>query len=157
MPRDRLVRELLPFLAEAGTPVEPSAALEGVVDLLRERSKTLVEMAQRARFFAIADAALVHEPDAVRKHWKAAALPAVEDLAGALARVEPWEIASIEAAFHAVLARHQGLALGKLAQPVRVAVTGSAASPGIFETLALLGRERSVARLERAVAELPAS
>ena len=56
-----------------------------------------------------------------------------------------------------VRARHDGVGLGKLAQPVRVAVTGSAASPGIFETLTLLGRERSVARLERAVAELPAS
>ena len=137
--------------------MEPSAALEGVVDLLRERSKTLVEMAQRARFFAISDAELVHEPDAVRKHWKAAAVPALRDLAAELAGVRAWDLASIEAAFHAVLARHSGLALGKLAQPVRVAVTGSAASPGIFETLALLGRERSVARLERAIAELPAS
>jgi glutamyl-tRNA synthetase len=156
MPGERLVRELLPFLAEAGTPVEPSTALEGVVDLLRERSKTLAEMAQRARFFAIDDAALVPDPDAVRKHWKAAAVPAVRDLAGELAKVEPWETAPIEAAFQTVLARHEGLALGKLAQPVRVAITGSAASPGIFETLVLLGRDRSVARLERAIAELPA-
>jgi len=71
--------------------------------------------------------------------------------------VDRWDVAAIEAAFEAVRARHEGLALGKLAQPVRVAVTGSAASPGIFETLALLGRERSVGRLARAVAELPAT
>ena len=153
LPRERLVRELLPFLAEAGTPVEPSAALEAVVDLLRERSKTLAEMAQRARFFAVADAALVHEADAVRKHWKAAARAGGEGPRRRARRASSrGTIASIEAAFHAVLARHEGLALGKLAQPVRVAVTGSAASPGIFETLALLGRERSVARLERALA-----
>lgn len=157
LPRERLVRELLPFLAEAGTPLEASAELEGVADLLRERSKTLAEMAQRARFFAVAEAALSYEPDAVRKHWKAAAVPAVQDLAGELSRVDSWDVAAIEAAFEAVRARHQGLALGKLAQPVRVAVTGSAASPGIFETLALLGRERSVARLARALAELPAT
>jgi glutamyl-tRNA synthetase len=152
-----LVREVLPFLAEAGTPVQPSAELEAVADLLRERSKTLAEMAQRARFFAIADAALGYEPDAVRKHWKAAVVPAVKDLAAELSHAGTWNVAAIEAAFEAVLARHEGLALGKLAQPVRVAVTGSAASPGIFETLALLGRERSVGRLARALAELPAT
>ncbi len=84
-------------------------------------------------------------------------VPAVRDLAAELAELETWDLASIEAAFHACSRATSGLALGKLAQPVRVAVTGSAASPGIFETLALLGRERSVARLERAVAELPAS
>jgi glutamyl-tRNA synthetase len=157
LPRDRLVRELLPFLAEAGTPLEPSARLEAVADLLRERSKTLAEMAQRAHFFAVGDAALRYEADAVRKHWKAATMPAVKDLTDELSRVGTWDIAAIEAAFEAVRARHEGLALGKLAQPVRVAVTGSAASPGIFETLALLGRERSVARLTRALAELPAA
>ena len=156
-PSAKLVRELLPFLAEAGTPVEPSAELEGVADLLRERSKTLAEMAQRARFFAVSEEALTYEPDAVRKHWKAATVPAVQDLSAELSRATTWDIAAIEAAFEAVRARHDGLALGKLAQPVRVAVTGSAASPGIFETLALLGRDRSVARLSRALAELPAT
>jgi len=156
LPRDRLVRELLPFLAEAGTPLEPSAGLEAVADLLRERSKTLAEMAQRAHFFAVADEALRYEADAVRKHWKAAVVPAVKDLTAELSRAGAWDVAAIEAAFEAVRARYEGLALGKLAQPVRVAVTGSAASPGIFETLALLGRERSVARLTRALAELPA-
>ncbi len=157
MPRERLVRELLPFLAEAGTPVEPSPELEGVADLLRERSKTLAEMAQRARFFAVTDTAFGYDADAVRKHWKAAAVPVVKDLADMLSLATTWDIAAIETAFEAVLARHSGLALGKLAQPVRVAVTGLAASPGIFETLALLGRERSVARLHRALAELPAT
>ena len=157
LPRDRLVRELLPFLAAAGTPLEPSAELGAVADLLRERSKTLAEMAQRAHFFAVADAALGYEADAVRKHWKAAVVPAVKDLTDALSRASAWDVAAIEAAFEAVRARHEGLALGKLAQPVRVAVTGSAASPGIFETLALLGRERSVARLTRALSELPAA
>jgi glutamyl-tRNA synthetase len=137
MPGEQLVRDPPPVLAEAGTPVEPSPALEGVIDLLRERSKTLVEMAQRARFFATTEESFRYEPEAVRKHWKAAAVPAVRDLAAALAGVEAWDHGSIEASFHAVLARHSGLALGKLAQPVRVAVTGSAASPGIFETLSI--------------------
>jgi glutamyl-tRNA synthetase len=156
-PRDALVRELAPFLAAAGTPVEPSDALGELVDLLRERSKTLVEMAERARFFAVSDAALAWDPKAVEKHWKAGALPALKDLAAELDRAPSWDLAAIEAAFAATLARHEGLALGKLAQPVRIAVTGSAASPGIYETLLVLGRERSVARLSRALAELPSA
>ena len=114
-------------------------------------------MAERARFFAVADDALEHPPDAVRKHWKAAVLPAVKELADELARAATWDVAAIEAVFETVRARHEGLALGKLAQPVRIAVTGSSASPGIFETLALLGRERTLRRLARALAELPAS
>ncbi|RIL06973.1 MAG: glutamate--tRNA ligase [Proteobacteria bacterium] len=156
-PRDALVRELLPFLAAAGTPVEPSESLGFLVDLLRERSKTLVEMAERARFFAVADDAIAYDADAVRKHWKPAALAALKDLADELARCERWDLASIEAAFSNVLGRHEGLALGKLAQPVRIAVTGSAASPGIFETVFVLGRERARARIERALGALSAA
>jgi glutamyl-tRNA synthetase len=154
-PRDRLVAELLPYFASAGTPVEASESLGALVDLLRERSKTLVEMVERARWFAIADDALAYDEVAVRKHWQPATRPALEALATALDKAEPFDLATIEAAFEATLAAHEGLALGKLAQPVRIAVTGSAASPGIYETLAVLGRERSVARIRRALALLP--
>jgi glutamyl-tRNA synthetase len=157
-PRDRLAHEVAPLLAAAGTPVDPDdPAFGALLDLLRERSKTLVEMAERARFFAVPDDALVHDADAVRKHWKPATRPALEDLASELARVATWDAAGVEAAFHAVLARHAGLALGKLAQPVRIAVTGSAASPGIFETLVVIGRDRTCARIARALAVLPAA
>lgn len=157
-PRDRLTHEVAPLLAAAGTPVDADdAAFGALVDLLRERSKTLVEMAERAHFFAVADDALVHDADAVRKHWKPAARPALEDLVVELGGVATWDAAGVEAAFHAVLARHPGLALGKLAQPVRIAVTGSAASPGIFETLVVLGRARTCARITRALALLPAA
>jgi len=155
-PREQLVAELLPFLAAAGTPAEPSESLGMLVDLLRERSKTLAEMAERARFLAVADDALAYDPEAVQKHWRAAALPAMRDLHTELERAPAWDCEAIEAAFHAALARHEGIALGKLAQPVRIAVTGSAASPGIFETLHALGRERTIARIARALAELPA-
>jgi glutamyl-tRNA synthetase len=157
-PLDRLAHEVAPLLAAGGTPVDADdPAFGALLDLLRERSKTLVEMADRARFFAIPDDALPYDADAVRKHWKPAARPALEDLAAELARVDTWDAAGVEAAFHAVLARHDGLALGKLAQPVRIAVTGSAASPGIFETLVVLGRARSCARITRALALLPAA
>jgi glutamyl-tRNA synthetase len=154
-PRAQLVGELLPFLAKQGTPVAASESLGALVDLLRERSKTLVEMAERARFFAVGDDALVYDADAVKKHWKPAIRPAIESLETHL-EVAEWTMSGIERAFTDTLEEIEGLALGKLAQPVRIAVTGSAASPGIYETLLVLGRERTVKRLHRALAELPA-
>jgi glutamyl-tRNA synthetase len=71
------------------------------------------------------------------------------ELADRLSDVQSWEAASIQKAFERVMAE-RSLALGKIAQPVRVAVTGGSASPGIFEVLEVLGRERSVVRLRRA-------
>jgi glutamyl-tRNA synthetase len=157
LPGERLVRELLPFLASAvGAPVAAGAGLDALVELLRERSKTLAEMAERARFWALPDAALEYDAKAVQKHWKPAVRPALESLRAALAQLEPWETGAIEGAFEAVRSRHQ-LGLGPLAQAVRVAVTGSAASPGIYETLAAIGRERCAARIARALAILPAA
>jgi glutamyl-tRNA synthetase len=155
LPADRLMREVLPFLgAAAGAPVAPSAGLAALLELLRERSRTLVEMAERARFLAVPDESLDYDPKAVAKHWKPAVRPAVAALREALTGVEPWEPGAIERAFEAVRAERE-LAVGPLAQAVRVALTGSAASPGIYETLAAVGRERSAARLERALAVLP--
>jgi glutamyl-tRNA synthetase len=61
---------------------------------------------------------------------------------------------NIEASFHETIAHH-GIALGKLAQPVRAAVTGSTTSPGIYEVLDVLGRERALARLHAARARIP--
>ncbi len=155
-PRAQLVAALQPFLEqEAGAPVPVTPELEQLVDLLRERGKTLAEIAARARFFLVADDDLAYEEPAVRKHWRPAARPLLESLATGLRELQRWDEAALEAAFEAVCAQHE-VKLGKLAQPVRVAVTGSAASPGIFETLALLGPDRTHKRLARALEHLPA-
>ena len=122
-----LVRELLPFLAAAvGQPVERERrSSTRLVDLLRERSKTLVEMAQLARFFVDRDAHRLRARRRPRNIWKRRARPMLSDLHARAARARATgAIAAIERAFEAVRARH-GSRLGKLAQPVRVAVTGS--------------------------------
>jgi glutamyl-tRNA synthetase len=152
LPRADLMREVRPFLAAvAGHPVDPWPGLEALVDLLRERSRTLAELAARARFLLVADDALEYDPKAVKQHWKPTAAPLLADLLRELEASPSWDEATLERAFETVCHRHDELPLGKLAQPVRVAATGSAASPGIFETLAVLGRERTRARLERAL------
>jgi glutamyl-tRNA synthetase len=154
LPRKELLERLAPFLEEvAGHPVPVTPELERLVDLLRERSRSLGEMAARARF-AVADSIALDEK-AAAKHLKPAARPALADLRARLAGLEVWDDAALEAAFTAVCESH-ALKIGKLAQPVRVAVTGEAASPGIYETLAVLGRERTLARLDDACARLEA-
>ena len=150
LPGDRLVHEVLPFLeAEVDAKVEVTAGLEQLLDLLRERSKTLVEMAQQARFLVV-DAIEVDEK-AARKHLKPAIAPALSSLAETLDKLGDWSESGIEAAFEGVLASHGDLKIGKLAQPVRVAITGGTVSPGIFETLAALGRDKSLRRIRDAI------
>jgi glutamyl-tRNA synthetase len=150
LPREALIAQLLPFLeAEAQQPVTVTPSLEQLVDLLRDRGKTLADMAQKARFL-LADE-IAYDEKAARRHLKAEIEPALRDLHDRLVGLEPWSEATLEAAFEEVRVRHGDLPMGKLAQPVRVAITGGAASPGIFETLAVLGKPRSVGRIAEAI------
>jgi glutamyl-tRNA synthetase len=111
---------------------------------LKERAKTLIELIDSA-YFIFADRPLAVEP-------KAAALLTPENraligrLRSALAAVTPWSPETTEAAMRA-FADANSLKLGQIAQPLRVALTGRTTSPGIFDVLAVLGREECLARL----------
>ncbi|HVP28407.1 MAG TPA: glutamate--tRNA ligase [Myxococcota bacterium] len=151
--RDELVAALLPFLEQAaGHPVRRNAELDALVELLRERSRSLVEMAQLARFLVVDE--IAYDAKAAAKHLRPEIRPALEDLHARLEALEPWSPAGLEASFEEVRAVHGGLAMGKLAQPVRVAITGGEVSPPIFDTLAVLGKTRSLARIAEALHEL---
>jgi glutamyl-tRNA synthetase len=148
LPRERLLTHLQRFLdAEAKRPVVVDDALCKLVDLLRERSKTLVEMAALARFYYVDELQL--DPKAAAKFLTAHTKPRLAELRTALGALERWERGPLEGAFQKVIAAH-GIELGALAQPVRVAVTGGTVSPPIFETLEVLGRERSLQRIDDA-------
>jgi glutamyl-tRNA synthetase len=95
---------------------------------------------------------LEYDEKAVAKHLKPAAVPVLEDLLARMRVLEPWSQANLEQLFQESSAALGNPSMGKLAQPVRVAVTGQSNSPGIFETLQVLGRERSVERVAKAVA-----
>jgi glutamyl-tRNA synthetase len=140
--------------AEAGRPLRVEPQLERLIDLLRERSKTYVEMASLARFYLVD--ALEPEPKATRKYLSARIAQPLRELRDTFAVLPGWTQASLRGAFDAVIERHE-LKLGQLAQPVRVAVVGGPASPGIFETLEILGRERSLARIDAALARIGSS
>jgi len=152
-PLDELAAALLPFVEQAaGRPVPRSPEFDALIELLRDRSRNLVEMAQLARFLVVDE--IAYDAKAAAKHLRPEIRPALEDLHLRLEDVEPWSPPQLEAAFEAVRAAHGGLAMGKLAQPVRVALTGSDVSPPIFDTLAVLGKPRSLARIAEALREL---
>ena len=143
-----LARAVLPFLEAAGVRAPSSEALEPVIALLRERARTLVELADQAR--ALVGDDVRYDAQAVGKFLGETERGHVEALRAELAALDRWDHDAIEGAFGRVV-ESRGLKLGKLAQPVRVALTGGTVSPGIFEVCVVLGRERTLARLAAAV------
>jgi glutamyl-tRNA synthetase len=149
MPDAALAKASEPYLAALGVTAADPAMLASVAGLLKERAKTLVELAEQARLFVADD--IQYEPAAVAKFLNGEHLGIVEQLAVALEGAAVWDLAGIEAVFRR-LADTLGQKLGKIAQPARVALTGTTASPGIFEVCEILGRERTVTRLRKAIA-----
>ncbi len=136
-----------PFFEALGLVTD--ARLEAAVTTLRERSRTLVDLAESGRFYFEADEAMRFDAEAVSKFLKPEIAPALADLAERLSALSTWDQAGLEGAVNALLEQH-GLKLGKLAQPVRVAITGQKVGPGVFECLEALGQERAVRRLRSA-------
>jgi glutamyl-tRNA synthetase len=151
------VEELEPLVTErlhaAGlaTPQDVAARRDWfyrLIELLKVRSRTLTELVELARPFL--SERVQPEADAVSKHWAkrpaevASHLRQVRDL---LVRADRWEEGPLEEGLRA-LAESLGVGAGKLIHPLRVAITGTAASPGIFDVLVLVGRERALDRIE---------
>ena len=148
MALDRLVAQAEPYFRAAGLVTADRAHLAQVVDAQRTRAKTLIEMAEKSRPFFGPLAGF--EDEAARKNLVPAAAPPLATLRDQLAALSTWEPAALHAAVEAAAAAH-GLKLGKVAQPLRVAVTGTSASPSIDVTLALVGREECLRRLDMAL------
>jgi len=143
-----LVPHLRMQLRRLGIDSDDRQLLEGVILAQRERAKTLKEMAENSRCFFTDDIRM--DPKAVAKHFTVDGIAGLGKVRSRLAALEEWNATAINAALNA-LAMELQVGLGKIAQPVRVAVTGTAVSPPIDATLALLGRERSLARLDAAI------
>jgi glutamyl-tRNA synthetase len=148
-PPAALVPHLRAQLRRLGLDSDDEALLEGVIVAQRERAKTLKEMAENSRFFFTDE--LRMDPKAVAKHLTTDALGVLAKATERLALLGEWNATAINAVLNA-LATELQLGLGKIAQPVRVAVTGTAVSPPIDATLVLLGRTRALARLDAALA-----
>jgi len=152
MSAEDLARRIEPFLREAGLWRDAYAGGDGreslrqLIEMLRPRAKRLTEFVEKGRFFLADD--VVFDQDAVQKHLATPDAPAHLAAVRALcASAEPFTAAVLDAGLRA-LAAERGIKAAALIHPTRVAVTGQAASPGIFEVLALLGRARVLARLD---------
>jgi glutamyl-tRNA synthetase len=150
---ESLVPLLVPQLQAQG--IDPGA-LEGrrdwllrLVELLKVRARTVAEVAAQARPYLLDE--LDFDEAAVARYWEEDPEITARQLALLRERFArtPWEEGSLELALRS-LAEELGVGAGKLVHPLRVALTGQAASPGIFEVLTLLGRERALGRLEAA-------
>ncbi len=162
LPIAELKPRVTPALVAAGLATEEELAGRGawydaLLDQLRVRARTLDDIVRQAAPYLRDD--IAYDEDAVAKQWlkdPAAARALLGDARAALAALPEWTAAAMEPALRAA-AESRGLAAGKLFQPLRVALTGLTVSPGIFDVLELVGRDRALARVDAAVARIDAS
>ena len=148
-PPEKLAPHLLPFLKEKGYPAENDQYLHEIIPTLSARSKTLIEMADGAAFYYQDD--IEFEEKAAKKFLKANVLEPFAMLKEKFAAMDDFGQEIQEAVFKEIMEKFE-LKFGKIAQPLRVALTGKTVSPGIFEIIEVLGKDRVLPRLEKAVA-----
>jgi glutamyl-tRNA synthetase len=145
-----LVPHFVWHLRAAGIDPERGPEPLDVIVALRERAQTLKEMAGKARvWYAPLEQ---YDAAAVAKHLKSAtAMPALQAVHAQLAALEDWTVETVHEAI-AAAATAIGEGMGKVAQPLRVAITGTQVSPSIDHTVFLAGRDEALARIDRAIA-----
>jgi glutamyl-tRNA synthetase len=144
----RLSEELGWHLARIGVDFSKGPSLECLVKAQQERAKTFKEMAEGSRFFF--EEPKGYDPQAAAKNLTPDVAPGLVTLREKLVALPEWTAPALHDALNAT-AEGLGLKLGKLAQPLRVAVSGGGVSPPIDATLELLGRETSLKRLDKAL------
>lgn len=122
--------------------------LKKLVKILIERSHTLVEMKTGAIPFLVEEITI--DQKAKSKHLTPDVVPLLSELAARLNTVNPFTHAEIEKVFNAMVAE-KGIKLGKLAQPSRVALTGGTVSPGIYDVIEVMGKQKTISRMNAAV------
>ena len=144
----QLVSLLSDRLKDRGIDVSSGPPVDDVVSALRERAQTLDEMADKSEYFfsEFED----YDVNAAQKHLRPVARDMLADVRSRLSVVEPWSAELIHAQVMATVEDYDAK-LGKLAQPLRVAVSGTAATPPIDETLLLVGKARTIDRIDRAL------
>ena len=147
-PPDKLVGSLAPFLKTKGYSVQEGPFIESVIRTLNARSKTLKDMADDALFYFTDTVS--YDEKAAKKFLKSASIEPLRLLIEELEALDDFKEPDLESAFKAVMEK-TGLKLGKIAQPVRVALTGRTASPGIFEIIEIIGEDRVLSRIRDAI------
>jgi len=146
-----LVEPLIPFLKRAGVEEPDREVTAAAAATLQTRSKTLEEMAEGAAFYFrdVVD----YDENALKKFLKPDLAPLFEALASALEGLEPWDEVHMQPIFEQLMERYE-VKFGRIAQPLRVSLTGKTVSPGIFEVLEVLGREKTLKRIRAALVRM---
>ncbi|MEI7703411.1 MAG: glutamate--tRNA ligase [Deltaproteobacteria bacterium] len=147
LPPAELAARSLPYYRAAGLEVEGDPRLPEVVRAFQERAKTLVDLVTQSRCFF---APVEMDPKAREKFLGPDAAPILLGIRDGISATATLDAGVLEKLFHDVAAA-RSLGLGKVAQPVRVALTGGTASPGIYDVVLLLGREESLQRIDAAL------
>ena len=155
---ETLLPQVRDRLAEAGLWSE---AFDGerrdwllrLIALLQPRCRTLIDFVEQGRPYVDASNELQYAPKARKKHIKEGTRDLLLELREQLAAVEDWEADPLERVLRTV-AESKEISAGRLIHPTRLAVTGRGASPGLFEVLELLGRDRTLTRMDRLIADL---
>ena len=139
-------------LRKAGYDLARGPAAADVVIAMRDRVQTLKDMAERAAVWF--QPLTQYDDAAVAKHLAASAAAPLQDARTRLAALTTWSADAVSQALHAT-AEALGLGMGKVAQPMRVAITGTQVSPDIAHTVYLAGRDEALARIDAALARIP--
>jgi glutamyl-tRNA synthetase len=139
---------LAPFLQERGFQDLDLNYVAKCTGTLKMRSKTLVEMAEAADFYLQEE--VTYQPEAVKKFFSPQVIPSLEAVIGELSKPGTWDEPALETAFKRVIDR-TGATMKQIAPPLRLALTGKTASPGLFEVMAAMGKERTQKRLNQAL------
>jgi glutamyl-tRNA synthetase len=143
-----LARELAPFLNRIGLQAPDQEYLARVATTLSARCRTLVEMADAARFYF--QDPRPYEEKGAQKFLTPGNIPILQEVARRLTALPEYSEAALNQLFHD-LAAETGLKMVNLAQPARLALTGRTASPGLFEIIDILGKKETLQRLENAI------
>lgn len=149
MPTEALIEHLQWHLENQKLDVTKGPELAAVIDAQRDRAKTLVELVSSSRYFY--EDFDGYDENAAKKQFKTATPDIMQAVHDALAPIEDWNPETIDAAI-AATCEALALKLNKVGPPLRVAVTGTAMSPSLDVTLHLVGKERTLARIIKAVA-----
>ncbi|QOC21556.1 glutamate--tRNA ligase [Wenzhouxiangella sp. AB-CW3] len=151
--RDRVHSELIWHLQRAGLQAEQGPPLADLIAVQAERVETLVELVEQSRpFFTDYEE---FEPGAAKKHLRPVAAEPLTALRGRLEALADWTPDALQAAMQAT-ADELGIGFGKIGMPLRVALMGHGQSPAINQTLWLMGKGRSLDRIDRALAHIEA-
>ncbi|MGH7802480.1 MAG: glutamate--tRNA ligase [Thermodesulfobacteriota bacterium] len=153
-PAEEIAELIIPFLKNKGFQVTVDERLIKIVNILRERAKTLVELANSADYFFVEE--VKYEDTARKKFLTLETLPIFETLIEKLSSLDELTVPELQKIFGEIT-ENRGLKLVQVAQPARVALTGGTVSPGIFEVMEILGKEKVIERLKRAASHISKS